>query len=318
MKSPASKLTLAIALLGALLTGCTKTPVAVPQRPGQDQPQQQPSGITLTFEAPGQTGIQADSATIWLEQAGRGQQQARVKIQASNDKQSTGLIQLPAGDYVVNYVMLTNAQGKIVYASPRQQSEKASQVVRPLPQTITAVSKGTAIALEVLPVNAADRAQMFGYPNDVFRAQQMIRVNVLVGITVGKTLYNQFDAPLEITWYDAQGQAQVQLMQLPAQQYGLHTIGLPAEGTRFELRLRKWEQTFEKVVLGNQLHEDLMIEIAGHMAARQLKEEMTWHEVEGEFRAYSRKTYEYDAAGRVIKTLYYQKKPQSADLQLQS
>lgn len=314
-----SKLSLAIALLVSLGVGCSKKPVELPQRPGQNQPnQQQPSGITLSFETPDQAGIQADSATIWLEQPGRGQQQARVKLQPSSHKQSTGLIQLPDGDYLVNYLVLTNTKGKIVYASPRRQSEKATKVVRPLPQTVAAAPKAAAITLQVLPVAAADQALMFGYPYDVFRTQQMIRVNIQLGITIGKTLYNQFDAPLEITWYDARGDAYVQLMQLPAQQYGLHAIGLPADATRLEMRIRKWEQTFEKVILANQLHQDLMIEITGNMAVRQLKEEFTWHEVEGEYRAYSRKYYEYDAQGRVIKTMYYQKKPQSADLQLQS
>lgn len=318
MKQILSNLTMMLTLFGTLLVACEKPVVKPGPQPNPGQQPNQPAGITFTFETAQQAVIQADSATIWLAQPGGGQQEVRVKIQASNNKQGTGLIQLPAGNYVVNYVMLTNASGKIVYASPRLQSEKAAQVARPLPHTVAAAPKSAAIALEVVPVSAADQAQMFGYPSDIFRTLPMVRVNLRVGISVGKTLYNYFDAPLEITWFDAQGQTHFQLMQLSAQPNGVHTIGLPADGTRFELRLRKWEQTFEKVLLANQLHQDLMIELTGDMMVRQLKEEFTWHEVEGEYRPYSRKTYEYDAQGRVIKTMYYQKKPQSAELQLQS
>jgi hypothetical protein len=62
---------------------------------------------------------------------------------------------------------------------------------------------------------------------------------------------------------------------------------------------------------------DLAITLGGAVAARKLKEEQTWNEAAGQYHLYSRKLYEYDAQGKLVKTLYYQKLPQFADLQLQ-
>lgn len=313
------QITLALTLLAALLSSCSKQPVPVPQRPGHDIEDQQPAGISLSFQSPQGTQLAADSASIWLEDAQGRSREARVKLQTKQDQPGTGLLQLPAGDYRINYVLLLNAQGKAVYATPRQQSARATEVARPLPLAGSAAPKAAPLMLQVLPIGAgAQQAVQFGYPAELFQSQQMIRVQLQVGIQIGQVRYDYWEAPLEITWYDAQNQPHVQQWQLPATVYGLHQIGLPAEGTRFVLRLSKWGQTFEKTLLANQLHPDLLIELQGQIAPRQLTEEYTWQEVQGEYRPYSRKLYQYDAAGRVVKTMYYQKIPQKPDLQLQS
>lgn len=313
MKQLISNITLLLTLFGTLLVGCEKPIVKPEPQPVPGQQPNQPAGIQVALQLPAGATAGADSAILVL-QSGTTEKLARVKLQLNNNRHETGVIQLPAGSYQLTQVKITNAKGRYVYATPRANSAKASLVSTALPVSLSAVANSQVAEVQLAAIASIDRATNFGYPEDAFDSQELVQVQIRPSINVGGYVYDYVDGQLEITWYDQQQQPHIELLQLVS---GNNKVGLPKDAVKFHFVFRKWNVIDEMELPASAITPDLTITLGGAVAARKLKEEQTWNEAAGEYRLFSRKTYEYNAQGQLLKTLYYQKLPQFAELQLQ-
>jgi hypothetical protein len=310
MKQFIKTLTLQLSMLGVLLTGCNKQ---VEKPNPQPNPDQQAYGMQIAFALPLNATATPDTA-ILVFQAGNEEKKLRLKLTQASNQWKTGFIQLPSGDYRVTQAKLSDSKGKFVYAIPVAGSAKANQVNMPLPFIIAANNSNQLTSLQVANIAAIDKAGNFGYPEGAFDSKELIYVNIQPSINIGGFVYDHIDGQLEIKWFDQQQQQHTEMLLLNA---GANKVGLPKEASRFQFIYRKWHVIDEMELPASAITPDLTITLGGAVAARKLKEEFTWQEVMGEYRPFSKKTYEYNAIGQVVKAFYYQKIPQQQELQLQ-
>jgi len=310
MKQIIKTMTRHLSILALFLASCSKQ---VDKGIPQPIPEPQANGLQLAFALPANAPINPDTAVLVL-QTGSEEKTLRLKLTQDQQQWKTGFIQLPTAGYKLVQAKLTSSEGKFVYAIPTMGSAKASMVQHSLPYTIPANSTNAVATMQVVAISAADKATHFGYPANAFDRMELIYINLQASINIGGYVYDHIDGQVDIQWFDQQQQPHNEMRLLNA---GLNKIGLPKEATRFHFTYKKWHVLDEMELPASAITHDLTITMGGAIAARKLKEEFTWQEVMGEYQPFSKKTYEYNAIGQVVKAIYYQKIPQHQELQLQ-
>ncbi|HRP57905.1 hypothetical protein [Agriterribacter sp.] len=271
------------------------------------------SAVQISLALPGNTGIQNAQAILVLEQTGQ-EKVVKVKLQEQDERLHTGPVVLPAGEYRLTQLKVADKNGKYLYAVPRAASARANEVTTPLAVRLVANADKPVVNLTAAPITIAGNATDFGYPTNAFEGQDRFTVQLKATVNVGGYVYDNMDGQLLITWYDAQDNPHSEQVQLQA---GNNTISLPVGASRFVFTYSKWNVTDEMDMPASAVTRGMSIAIGGSVAARKLSEEKTWIESDGSSRLVSRKTYHYNGAGQLVKTMYYQKLPQYAELQLQ-
>lgn len=271
------------------------------------------AGFSLSLQLPAGTEAEAGVATLVMETSGQ-EKIVKVTLVKTNDKMNTGLIILPQGKYQLTQLKIADKNGVYVYAAPKAQSPKAAEVATPLAFELSANTDKPLVNLAVSNVTSANVASDFGYPKNAFDGQDQVKIKLKASINVGGYVYDNMDGQLQLTWQDAQNQAHTEQIQLTQ---GENEIGLSKNANSFVFEYRKWNVTDKMEMPASEIEPGTTIIIGGSVTARKLSEEKTWNESNGDSRYYSRKTYEYNGADQLVKTMYYQKLPQYQDLQLQ-
>lgn len=300
--------------IGSLIAASCSKDLEVIQKPGPSAPA--PTGesaVQISLALPGNTGIQNAQATLVLEQTGQ-EKIVKVELQEQDERLHTGPIVLPAGEYRLTQLKVADKNGKYLYAVPRAASAKAGEVTTPLAVSLVVNADKPVVNLTAAPITVAGNATDFGYPLNAFEGQDRFTVQLKATVNVGGYVYDNMDGQLLITWYDAQDEPHLEQVQLQA---GNNAISLPVGASRFVFTYNKWNVTDEMDMPASAVTPGMSIAIGGSVTARKLSEEKTWIESDGSSRLFSRKTYHYNGAGQLVKTMYYQKLPQYAELQLQ-
>ncbi|QGW27309.1 hypothetical protein [Phnomibacter ginsenosidimutans] len=298
-----------------LLLACSKPIVPTPGQQGPpDNPGSTETGIVLQLNLPTSLPAVANlTAELLIETSGT-QQVLKTSVEVQQQQLKSPLLLLPKGQYSIVQCKISDASGRYVLATPLRQSAKAAGLSRVLPVAASVVKDSSMVTLDAIAVGAIDAPESFGYPVTAFDSPARIPVVIHPMVNIGGYVFDHIDGQLEVTWYDAQQQAHQELLQLKA---GLNNIGLPKDATRFHFAYRKWNITDEMELPANAVSPGMTIALGGAVAARKLKEEQTWREAAGQYQPESRKTYTYNASGKLVATHYYQKLPQYVDLQLQ-
>jgi hypothetical protein len=233
------------------------------------------------------------------------------------NKYLTEKIELEDGNYRVTKFILVDENGVIRFATPRINSEKASQVQKPLNLGVEledAVSLDQAV--EVVKVAAQDKAESFGYPAGTFgqfNNESYVKVKLQALVTIGDINYDSIPAAFKITSWNAAGEKFEKDTLLSA---GAKEVFLPSSHVRFNFKVTKWGITDEMTLNRDQVTEQTTYTLGGSKAAKKLKLEETFAMINGVYKPDSKSIYSYHANGNLAKIDYYQKLPQFQDLQL--
>jgi hypothetical protein len=300
--------------IGSLIAASCSKDIEIIQKPGPAIPA--PTGasaVQISLALPANTGIQSAQAILVLEQTGQ-EKIVKAELQEQDERLHTGPIVLPAGEYQLTQLKVADKNGKYLYAVPRAASARANEVATPLAVRLVVNTDRPVVNLTAAPITVACNATDFGYPANAFEGQDRFTVQLKATVNVGGHVYDNMDGQLLITWYDAQDDPHLEQVQLQA---GNNAISLPLGASRFVFTYNKWNITDEMDMPASAVTPGMSIVIGGSVAARKLSEEKTWIESDGSSRLFSRKSYHYNDAGQLVKTMYYQKLPQYAELQLQ-
>jgi hypothetical protein len=116
-------------------------------------------------------------------------------------------LSVKAGDYKLTQFVVLDSASKIIYATPVAGSDMARFITNPLSIAFT-VSRdaSTNVVPEALPVYPTDAPTDFGYANFEFEItgySSTVLVKTAVKIRVGEILYEDVDAVIRISAYDA-------------------------------------------------------------------------------------------------------------------
>jgi hypothetical protein len=160
--------------------------------------------------------------------------------------------------------------------------------------------------LQPAPDNPGDDPPPAGNPAEV------IRVKLQAVVTIGTITYDSIPALWRIISWDAGNVAHQRDTLLAA---GVQTITVPKGHTRFQFSMTKWGISDHITLEKEQLQENIVYTLGGQKAAKRLSQEAHFLYVIDTYQPSAKIVYNYNASG-LSTILMYQKKPQSADLQL--
>ncbi|HSF44765.1 MAG TPA: hypothetical protein VLA58_02100 [Chitinophagaceae bacterium] len=258
------------------------------------------------------------SAIVSVEDANNAEVVSNKKLAVTmvNGKYISEKIDLEIGTYKLTKYILVNGDGLSRFASPRSNSEKAALVQKPLNQNITVGNSNIDQVVEVVKIETQDKAESFGYPAGSFGAlnsETFVRIKLQAVVSVGDIVYDSIPANFKITSWNAAGQKFEKDTLLSA---GAKEVYLNAEHVRFSFQVSKWGITDEMTINREQLIEESTYVLGGAKLARKLRQEESFTLINGSYQPDAKAIYNYGAGDVLSNVEYYQKKPQSAELQL--
>ena len=138
-------------------------------------------------------------------------------------------------------------------------------------------------------------------------------VNLRMAIRIGEVVYDSIPFTADITSFSGATQVNHQNFNL---KIGTNRLVLMGTHDRYIIKVSKWGITDEMTLTKVQLKDRGVIIMGGSKAAKKLTMEESFTLADAGTFAQGKTLYKYDGAGRLIRAIYYQKKPQQADLQL--
>lgn len=228
-----------------------------------------------------------------------------------NGRYVTERLELPRGTYRLSKFLVQEGGKTVRFAAPLQHAQKAGAVQKPLPLQFQLPQPAPLLLpVEVVRVEARDRAEQFGYPAGAFNQdtpadpQPFLRIKVQAVIKIGDVVYDHVPAALSVISWDNNGQMHRKDTQLAA---GVNEVPVPAAHMRYQLRTAQWGVTDQLMLERNDLQEGTVYVLGGSRAAKKLRSEITYLFVNGIYVPESKKTYMYDG-NRLVRVDYYERK----------
>ncbi len=217
----------------------------------------------------------------------------------------TDKVTITKGEFRLSKFIIVMASDTAVYATPKSNSPKASQVATPLNHSFTISQKGINITtLEVLKISETDVPGNFGYTIDDFGFQPFLTLKIKLGIKEGQVLYDSLQGLLKI---DAINGQQTHWIREIEMQKGLTEIRVPEQYSNFTFEVAKWNLVVRKVFNRSQLESNMLIELETTRQPKRLLKEASFIEISSDWVPESRSEYFYNGFNRLSEIKNYQK-----------
>ncbi|ULQ56714.1 hypothetical protein KJS94_00710 [Flavihumibacter rivuli] len=314
MKQFVTKMVSFAVAIALSLTACDKKDdVVLPGeggKPGGDK-----TSIALQLEGSLNLDINSVEAIIDLQDnAGRliakGQ---KLGLLMKEGKLQTSNFELAPGTYKLTRLVVQSRDGQPKAAAAMTGSEKAAITAIDLPVNLAIEKAPVVAAAEVTPITGQDLPFSFGYDRDGFQVQQA-EVFIKGAIKVGDVLYDNIPGELRLIGFDSKGNVvEDQRIQLVP---GANKISLTLAYSKYQLVYSQWNVRDEEVLESGKFKSGDTIVLGGEKAMKRLKLMEDFTEIMGTYKPNARTVYTYQANGKLSQTTYFQKKPQSEELQL--
>lgn len=300
-----------------VLSACKKTPDVVtppPIKPGPGQSFQ----FQLVFDAlPGMANQPISNLFVRFDVINEQNETvfSNKKLAIQFDGKFKGeTVQLPAGNYKINKLIVESGTGTVLYATPVAQSAKAAAVAKPLTYNFTLPQAAVKIiAAEVLNVNTGDKATDFGYEADAFGAQNpgegnALSIRLKTVVTVGAIDYDYITSSLTYRYWDANQQMNMRIISLAA---GENTFQLNASAVKHELIVSKWGEDYKLELKKEEVRPDSLYIFGGKKQAKKLVSELVYRLEPTGYKADAKNVYMYNDKQQLFRIESYLKRPQT-------
>lgn len=223
----------------------------------------------------------------------------------------TGSIQLPEGNYRLSSFRMEYGSVQTHFAAPIAGSVKASMVQHPLSFSFKVQkNSNNEIAVEVLRVQAGENPQQYGYPSGAFDygqedANPYLKVKLRAIMQIGEVIYDSIPAALTITTWSNNGEMTTTYSHLNA---GINEVPVLKAAAKYKFTVSKWGTTDEMTLDRNNVDNVTVYTLGGSKAAKKLKSERVYKQVNGVDVPESKTDYFYEAAGKLSRIDYWLKK----------
>lgn len=300
-----------------VLSACKKTPDPVtppPVKPGPGQTFQ----FQLVFDAlPGMVNQPISNLFVRFDVLNEQNEPvlSNKKLAVLFDgKFKAETVQLPAGSYKINKLIVESGTGNVLYATPVAQSAKAAAVAKPLTYNFTLPQAAVKIIpAEVLNVNTGDKATDFGYPADAFCSQNpgegnALSIRIKTIVTVGAIDYDYITSSLTYRYWDANQQMNMRIISLAA---GENTVALNAAAVKHEFIVSKWGEDYKLELKKEDVRPDSLYIFGGKKQAKKLVSELVYRLEPTGYKAESKNYYMYNERQQLHRIESYLKRPQT-------
>jgi hypothetical protein len=323
MRSGSIKPTRLLVLLVVILTACTKPDIqrpTGPQKPGgggsPNTPQPVKKGSFRFLPSVDLTGQPYHSsnlrAVVSISKA-NGEQVVKDQLLTLNLSApvQTATLELPAGDYKLTSFLMEYGSVQTHFAAPITGSVKAAAVQKPLSIDFKVVEDALKdVAIEVLKVQPGETPQQYGYSSGAFDhgqedANPYMKIKIKAVMKIGNVVYDSIPAALTITTWNDKGEMTTNYGSLAA---GMNEIQVLKSGTKFKFTVSKWGTSDEMTLEKKELDLSTVYILGGSKAAKKIKSERTYKQVNGQDIPDTKTDYFYDHLGNLLKIDYWKKK----------
>jgi hypothetical protein len=306
-----------IILLFYALIACKKDPIGLPDTnipDPTDTTLQRSFKLVFTNMSASWNGPGNLTARVTIENPNKPDHPIHLAIPVLFENQcSTPAVKLPKGNYRVQQLLLNDGTGITRFVIPITGSPKASQVSKPLSVSMVLEEKEEKeVRLEVLPVEAADSPQSYGYTTGAFgkapddsQPPMDKRVFIRAVWRVGEVIYDSIPAQLVVKSWDIKGEMDYQIHLLSA---GPQQIYLPAKAVRFLLSISKWGGSSELALSQTEVHDNGTYAIEGFVPAKKLKSVVEVRVTSATSTPMTKTDYEYEPNGEIKQRLVWGKR----------
>jgi hypothetical protein len=238
----------------------------------------------------------------------------KVNLENIQGAYKTAKIELDKGEYTLTKFLVLKASDTAIYATPMANTQKAAEVLQPLPFNFVIAQKGSnAETIKVLNITGNDLPEKFGYAADDFGYQVYINLQVKVKLNVGQVEYDNLPGHLKIDAINSQGNHWLREFDL---QKGLNTIRVPEAYTNYQFKVAKWNVIAQKSMSRQELLTTPLITLEAARQPKRLIKEESFIENGYGLVPDSRSEYYYNGTGQLAEIENYQKSIHQTGLHL--
>ncbi len=217
---------------------------------------------------------------------------------------------LEKGTYSMTQLIIKK-ENKALYATPLANSRLAQNIQIGLPQQQSLTRELTVFRPQVIATDELVGPEDFGYSASAFQ-RNGISVKIQAAISVGGIIY---DAPvLKFNLISTFGNGETVTRTIERTSLE-EEIRFSEKAVKFEITGIIWNVPVKEVVSRERLDESNVITLEGAKNRKWLQQEETYLEIMGNWQKQSTTLYQQRADGQLKEVNYYQKKPQSQELQ---
>lgn len=241
-------------------------------------------------------------------------QNKKIKLSLESGKWVTDKLELPKGDYQLSKFIVVNASDTAKFATPRTVTTRSGEVAQALNLAFSLTNKGVKQqVVAVLPVaENADPAD-FGYEAIDFGFEETMLVRAILSIRVGEVGYDSLPGSLIVKATSITGKEW--LRELPMQR-GMNKLRIPANYQTYRFSMNQWDVQVQKDLAGQELQNNMLIELKGNRIPKLLLEQHTYIENAGGLIPDSRTEYYYNQWGKLREVKNFQRSTQVSGLHL--
>jgi hypothetical protein len=243
----------------------------------------------------------------------KGEEVAKDKILSLNlpNPVRTESIQLPIGNYRLTSFRMEYGSVSTHFVTPVAGSAKASLVQHPLALGFKVErNSNNETAVEVVKVQAGETPQQYGYPSGAFDygqedANPYMKVKLRALMQIGDVIYDSIPAALTITTWNNKGEMTTTYSHLNA---GVNEVQVLKAAVKYKFLVSKWGTNDEMTLDRDNVDNVTVYTLGGSKAAKKLKSERVYKQVNGADVPESKTDYFYEAAGKLSRIDYWLKK----------
>ncbi len=217
---------------------------------------------------------------------------------------------LEKGRYSMTQLVIKK-ENKALYATPLANSRLAQNIQIGLPQHQSLTNVVTVFRPQVLITDEMVGPEDFGYSSDAFQRNGIL-VNIQAAISVGGIVYDAPVLTFNLTSTFSNGETVTRTIERNSLE---EEIRFNEKAVKFEISGNIWNVPVKEVVSRERIDASNIITLEGARSRKWLQQEETYLEIMGNWQKQSLTMYQQRADGQLKEVNYYQKKPQSQDLQ---
>lgn len=217
---------------------------------------------------------------------------------------------LDKGTYSMTQLVVKK-ENKALYATPLSTSRLAQNIEIGLPQQQALTNVATVFRPQLLITDETVGPEDFGYSKGAFQRNGIL-VNVQAAITIGGVVYDAPVLKFNLVSTFSNGETVTRTIERSSLE---EEIRFSEKAIKFEVSGNIWNTPVKKVVTREEVEGENLIILEGQKNRKWLQQEETFLEVMGNWQKQSLTLYQQRTDGQLKEVNYYQKKPQSQDLQ---
>jgi len=316
---------LLLALL--LLIGC-KDKDLILEKPGTGPKPTPTTSTKVVFSVeslPGETSIVNELfALVSIENSQNQPVVTNQKLALHHEgKYVTDTLTLSGGAFKITRFLIVDKNDVTRFVTPLAGSQMGAQVRYPLAVAFALPKPApTNITLDVLRIEASAQPEKYGYPAGAFNLPSsngddgetdptpFIKIKVRPLIKIGDVVYDSIPVAFTLTSWNAAGQPTLVRTNLVP---GTNEISLPKAAVKYDLQVAKWGTVDELQLQKADVQEGALYTLGGSKSAKKLTSELSSKWINGAWLAESKKTFEYNGAGKLVKIIQLRKRADNSN-----